>query len=51
MSFAEAREFVIRSVSLAMFRDGSSGGVVRLMNVTKDANTREFIPHSELPYK
>ena len=35
-SFQEARNFVIQAVSHAMSRDGSSGGIVRLVNITKD---------------
>jgi 20S proteasome subunit beta 1 len=34
-----------------MARDGSSGGVVRLMNITKDKEEREFIDYNDLPNK
>ena len=37
-------------MSLAMYRDGSSGGCIRLVNVTKDKITREFIKYQDLPY-
>ena len=64
MSFKECREFMINgkeffkeiplltttiAISLAMARDGSSGGVVRLMNITKDKEEREFIDYNDLP--
>jgi len=35
-TFEEARKLVVNAISHAMVRDGSSGGVVRLLNVTKD---------------
>lgn len=34
MSFEEAKAFCISAVSLAMKRDGSSGGIIRLVNIT-----------------
>ena len=36
MSLQEARQFAIEAVNLAIARDGSSGGGVRLMNINKD---------------
>ena len=38
------------ALSLAMSRDGSSGGVIRLCIITKDGVTREFVPGDQLPY-
>ena len=35
MSFEEAKAFCLNAVSLAMKRDGSSGGIIRLSNVTE----------------
>ena len=35
MSFEEAKSFCITAVSLAMRRDGSSGGSIRLTNITE----------------
>ncbi len=37
------------AVSLAMSRDGSSGGTVRLAIITKDSVERIFTPGNELP--
>ena len=36
MSKKEAQEFVKNAVSLAMWRDGSSGGLIRLVTISKD---------------
>ena len=35
MSFEEAKAFCLEAVSLAMKRDGSSGGIIRLTNITE----------------
>lgn len=43
MSYHEARKFAVEAVSLAIARDGSSGGGVRLMNITKDGYKREIV--------
>lgn len=48
MSEAECREFVTRAVSLAMGRDGSSGGCIRLAIINKDGVRREFIPNNKV---
>ena len=39
------------AISLAMARDGSSGGVVRFVNITKDKEEREFVDYNDLPNK
>ncbi|CAG9464682.1 unnamed protein product [Pedinophyceae sp. YPF-701] len=49
MSRGECREFVIRAVAHAMARDGSSGGCIRLVTVTKDGPEKEFIPGEHVP--
>lgn len=51
MTKAECREFVIRGLSHAMARDGSSGGVIRLVTIDKDGTTKEMIPGDQLPVK
>ncbi len=65
MTFEEARTFAINgkqffcflsltfslAISLAMSRDGSSGGCVRLVNINKDAFKREFVPYNQVPFK
>ncbi|BEJ02741.1 hypothetical protein CcaverHIS631_0705360 [Cutaneotrichosporon cavernicola] len=42
-------EFVKNTLALAMSRDGSSGGCIRMCVITKDAARRIFIPGNELP--
>lgn len=37
------------ALSLAMSRDGSSGGVIRLAVITKDGVERLFVPGNKLP--
>ncbi len=33
-----------------MRRDGSSGGIIRLVNINKDAVTREFVNQKDVPF-
>lgn len=49
MTKDEALEFAKNAVSLAMSRDGSSGGVIRLAVITKDNIERIFVPGNKLP--
>ena len=42
MSRAEAEEYIATGLALAMSRDGSSGGVIRLVTVTKDGAQRRW---------
>jgi 20S proteasome subunit beta 1 len=35
MTYEEAKNFCITAVSLAMRRDGSSGGIIRVANITE----------------
>ena len=37
------------ALSLAMNRDGSSGGVIRMVVITKEGVERLFVPGNELP--
>jgi len=39
----------ISAVSLAMCRDGSSGGIIRLATISKDGVERRTILHDDLP--
>ncbi|KAJ7068130.1 nucleophile aminohydrolase [Mycena amicta] len=45
----ETVEFVKNTLSLAMARDGSSGGVVRMCVITEEGVERLFVPGNELP--
>lgn len=51
MTLQECKDFVAQSVSLAMTRDGSSGGIIRLCTVTPEQVVREYMPQENLPYK
>jgi 20S proteasome subunit beta 1 len=41
---------LIVAISLAMNRDGSSGGVIRTITITKDGIERGFTGGNELPF-
>jgi 20S proteasome subunit beta 1 len=49
MSRDECIQFVKNALSLAMARDGSSGGVIRLAVIDKNGVERQMIPHQDLP--
>jgi len=49
MTRDEALEFATNALALAMSRDGSSGGVVRLVVIDKDGVERRFVPGNKLP--
>ncbi|XP_020547309.1 proteasome subunit beta type-6-like isoform X4 [Sesamum indicum] len=42
-------QLVVKAVSLAIARDGASGGVVRTVTINKDGVTRKFYPVGTLP--
>ncbi|KAM5534276.1 hypothetical protein V8D89_012004 [Ganoderma adspersum] len=42
-------EFVKNTLALAMSRDGSSGGVIRMCVITEDGVERLFVPGDQLP--
>lgn len=49
MDKEEAVKFVVRALSLAMSRDGSSGGCARIGIITKDGIERKVVLGNELP--
>ena len=51
MSFEEAKKFCLNAVSLAMKRDGSSGGIIRLANITEKGIEKEYHEYKTLPYQ
>lgn len=51
MTMEECKEFVKSALSLAMARDGSSGGIIRLAIVTQEDVVREYISQAGLPYR
>ena len=50
MTKDEAKEFLKNAVTLAMFRDYHSGGIIRIMDITKDGFTREYIPNQNIKF-
>jgi len=49
MSEDECVNFVINALTLALTRDGSSGGVVRVATITKDGVKRKVVLNNDLP--
>jgi len=49
MTKQECENFVVSALTLAMARDGSSGGVVRLATIDKSGVERKMIPGNRLP--
>ncbi|GBP26136.1 Proteasome subunit beta type-6 [Eumeta japonica] len=49
MNYKEAVQFAINTLTLAMLRDGSSGGVIRLGVITKEGVERSLILGDQLP--
>jgi 20S proteasome subunit beta 1 len=50
MTKEECQQFVTKALSHAMARDGHSGGVVRMVTITKDKVERIMVPGDKLPY-
>ena len=51
MSRQKIKDFLKSAISLACYRDSSSGGCIRLLDITKDKVSREFFPYSEFILK
>ncbi|XP_044464953.1 proteasome subunit beta type-6-like [Mangifera indica] len=49
MTREEAEQLVVKAVSLAIARDGASGGVVRTVTINSEGVTRKFYPGDKLP--
>ncbi|KAL4425863.1 hypothetical protein ABPG75_009879 [Micractinium tetrahymenae] len=49
MTEEECRAFVVKAVSHAMARDGSSGGCIRTVTISKDGVKRTFTPGDQVP--
>ncbi|XP_032569669.1 proteasome subunit beta type-6 [Chiroxiphia lanceolata] len=50
MSRSQCQEFVARALALAMVRDGSSGGVIRLAAITEEGVERTVLAGPDLPW-
>lgn len=49
MTLEECKAFVVKAVSHAMARDGSSGGCIRTVTINADGVARDFIPGDQVP--
>ncbi|KAI9192734.1 hypothetical protein LWI28_027149 [Acer negundo] len=49
MTKEEAEQLVVKAVSLAIARDGASGGVVRTVTINSEGVSRKFYPGDTLP--
>jgi len=50
MTREQTEEFVVKAISHAMGRDGSSGGCVRLVTIHEGGVDRKFFPGNKLPF-
>jgi 20S proteasome subunit beta 1 len=51
MTKAEVKEFLKSCISLACYRDASSGGCMRLLDITKDKVEREYLQYNQFLIK
>lgn len=51
MKKEDAIEFLKSAVALACYRDGSSGGIIRLLDITKEKVERHFVPYHDFKIK
>lgn len=51
MSLENAKEFLTSAISLACYRDGSSGGVIRMLSITEAATERYYVPYQDFKMK
>ena len=49
MSREQCEEVVLTALALAMSRDGSSGGLARLVTVTKEGAARRLVRGDDIP--
>ena len=50
MTKQEAKDFLRNAVALAMYRDNHSGGTIRMLDITKDGVTRDYIPFDQIKF-
>ena len=51
MTLDQAREFIKSAIPLAAYRDGSSGGVIRMISITEAGTERSYIPYQDFKIK
>ena len=47
MTANECEEFIKSCIALAVFRDSSSGGIIRLLTIKEDGVERKYVPFNE----
>lgn len=50
-TFEEAKDFILNCISHACYRDGSSGGVIRMVCINEDKVERLFFPYQDFRIK
>jgi 20S proteasome subunit beta 1 len=50
MSRQDAKQFIINAITLATYRDNSSGGIIRMVDLTYEGFTRDYITYDSLKY-
>ena len=51
MTRDQAEAFLKSAVALACYRDGSSGGIIRTVDITKDGVQRGYTPYTDFQIK
>jgi 20S proteasome alpha/beta subunit len=51
MTREEAKEFMKSCIALACYRDSSSGGCIRILDITEQKVEREYHPYTEFKIK
>ena len=51
MTLEQAKEFITSAISLAAYRDGSSGGVIRMISITQEKTERFYVPYQDFKLK
>ena len=51
MTLEQAKAFVKSAISLACYRDGSSGGIIRMVSIQEDRVERYLIPYNDFDIK
>ena len=47
MTAEEAKVFLKKCISLAVYRDGSSGGIIRMIEIREEGVERTYIPYND----
>jgi 20S proteasome subunit beta 1 len=50
MSRQDAKQFIKNAITLSMYRDNSSGGIIRTLDITKEGYSRDYISYNKLDW-